>query len=275
MRGEDSVSSRRRVKRPETEETTAVLPIGCRVSAVVTVLNEEETLPLVLRELGKLPLEETIVVLNGCTDSSLSIARSFPQATVVHYTEKLGHDVGRSIGAKLTKSDIVLFVDGDIPIGADRLKRFIAAIAQGTDVALNDISPFLPLFRDWDEVTKMKAFLNLSLGRPDLRANSMTCVPHAMSRRAIERIGSGLLAVPPKAQAAAIEAGLHVRTAASVNVLQSNRLRQSNVGKDNEVSRLIIGDHIEALKYAMNAGGNRLTNEDSGRRRHVVMRRQL
>jgi len=269
------MSSRRRVKRSKSVETTAVLPSGCRVSAVVTVMNEEETLPHVLRELGKLPLEETVIVLNGCTDSSLSIARSFPQTTVVHYTEKLGHDVGRSIGAKLTKSDIVLFVDGDVPIGADRLQRFIYAVAQGTDVALNDISPFLPLFRDWDEVTKLKAFLNLSLGRPDLRANSMTCVPHALSRRAIEQIGSGLLAVPPKAQAAAIEAGLQIRAAASVNVLQSNRLRRSNVGKDNEVSRLIIGDHIEALKYAMNAGGSRLTNEDHGRRRHVVMRRQL
>ncbi|PWW07359.1 glycosyl transferase family 2 [Paenibacillus cellulosilyticus] len=269
------MSRGRRGKRVSTEETPAVLPVDCRVSAVVTVLNEEATLPLVLRELGKLPLEEIVVVLNGCTDSSLSIARSFPQVTAVHYAEKLGHDVGRSIGAKLTKSDIVLFVDSDIPIGADRLKRFIAAIAQGADVALNDISPFLPLFRDWDEVTKMKAFLNLSLGRPDLRANSMTCVPHAMSRRAIERIGSGMLAVPPKAQAAVIEAGLRIRTAAAVNVLQTNRVRNSNVGKDNEVSRLIIGDHIEALKYAMNAGGSRLTNDDSGRRRHVVMRRQL
>lgn len=275
MRGEAKVASRRRVKKPETEEIHVMLPAGCRVSAVVTVMNEEATLPLVLRELGKLPLQETIVVLNGCTDSSLSIARSFPQVTVVHYTERLGHDVGRSIGAKLTKADIVLFVDGDFPIGADRLKRFVAAIAQGADIALNDISPYLPLFRDWDEVTKMKAFLNLSLGRPDLRANSLTCVPHAMSRRAIEQIGSGLLAVPPKAQAAAIEAGLRIRTAASVNVLQSNRIRNSNVGKDNEVSRLIIGDHIEALKYAMDAGGSRLTNEDSGRRRHVVMRRQL
>ncbi|GFN31003.1 glycosyltransferase family 2 protein [Paenibacillus xylaniclasticus] len=249
----------------------SLLP-GCRAAAVVMAYNEEQTLPLVLEELAKLPLEETVVVLNGCTDGSFFSARSFPGVTIVHYADRIGHDVGRAIGARLCKADIVLFVDGDFRIPAEQLKPFIAAVARGTDVALNNISPYLPLFRDWDDVTKLKAFLNLSLGRPELHANSLTSVPHALSRRAIERIGTALLAVPPKAQAAAITEGLVVAAAGSVNVVAANRIRKGNVGRDNEVARLIVGDHIEALKHIMDKSGARLSKTDRNRRRDVIAR---
>ncbi|MNG34280.1 hypothetical protein D3C84_1207300 [compost metagenome] len=63
-----------------------------------------------------------------------------------------------------------------------------------------------------------------------------------------------------------------MRTAASVNVVTANRMRQDNVGRDNEVARLIVGDHIEALKHAMDKGGARLSRSDSNRRRDVITR---
>lgn len=264
--------SRRRSRKTAAEQFGAALPDGCRAAAVVMACNEEQTLPLVLSELAKLPLEEIVVVLNGCTDGSFREARSYPGATIVHFPDKIGHDVGRAVGARMCTADIVLFVDGDFRIAAEKLKPFIAAVARGADVALNNISPYLPLFRDWDDVTRLKAFLNLSLGRPDLHANSLTSVPHALSRRAIERIGAGLLAVPPKAQAVAIQQGLAVRTAASVNVVASNRIRKDNVGRGNEVARLIVGDHVEALKHVMDKGGARLSKADGSRRRDVIGR---
>ncbi|WP_246070658.1 glycosyltransferase family 2 protein [Paenibacillus kobensis] len=270
------MQSRRKARSSDAKQPGLVLPAGCRAAAVVMAYNEERTLPLVLEELAKLSLEEIVVVLNGCTDGSFREARSFPGVTIVHYADKIGHDVGRAVGARMCTSDIVLFVDGDFRIAAEKLKPFIAAVARGTDVALNDISPYLPLFRDWDDVTRLKAFLNLSLGRPDLHASSLTSVPHALSRRAIERIGSALLAVPPKAQAAAIADGLIVRTAGSVNVVTANRMRNDNVGRDNEVARLIVGDHVEALKHVMDKGGARLSKADTSRRREAIARsRQL
>ncbi|EFM08967.1 glycosyl transferase family 2 [Paenibacillus curdlanolyticus YK9] len=257
----------RRIKRIKYSDPSASTAFQGSAAAVVMAHNEQDTLPLVLSELAKLQLAETVVVLNGCSDNSFSIARSFPDATIVHYAEKLGHDVGRAIGARLTKADIVLFVDGDFRIGAEQLRAFIAAVARGADVALNNITPYLPLFRDWDDVTRLKAFLNLSLGRPDLLANSMTSVPHALSRRAVNMIGSSLLAVPPKAQAAALREGLRVQTAASVNVFGPNRHRDNNVGLHNEMSRLIVGDHVEALKHVMEKDGRRLAHLDTMRQR--------
>lgn len=244
------------------------IPTERKVGAVVTAMNEEKTLPGVLAQLERLPLCEIIVVINGSTDHSFAVARRHRRTTVICYPDALGHDVGRAIGAKASVSDIVLFLDGDFPVMAEHLVPFIADIEKGTDVALNDITPYMGLFAQRDAVTVMKEFMNRSLGRSDLAANSLTAVPHALSRRAIEMIGYENLAVPPKAQAKAIRMGLKIRAPMSVDVISRNRLRGAmNVGLANPVSEMIIGDHIEALDLLMRSEGSRLSFRDVIRRR--------
>ena len=89
------------------------------------------------------------------------------------------------------------------------------------------------------------------LGRDDLEANSLTAVPHAMTRQALESIGYANLSVPPRAQTLAIRQGLRIEAVQTVDVLSVNRRRKTNRGKDNPVAKLIIGDHIEALGDTM------------------------
>ncbi|CAM3045594.1 glycosyltransferase [Paenibacillus sediminis] len=228
------------------------------VSAVVSVSNEEKTIAGVLGELERLPLQDIIIVMNGCTDDSFQMARKQSRAAIVHYPERIGHDVGRAIGSRMTNSDIVLFIDGDIVISAAHLIPFIEAANQGVDIALNDISPFVPPFSRQDDVTRLKYFLNRVLGRDDLQYNSLTAVPHALSRRAIHTIGVNHLLVPPKAHALAILKGLTVRAVHTVDVISNNRVRTENTGPESDVARLIIGDHIEAIKAAMDHSGTRL-----------------
>lgn len=243
------------------------VPTTKSVAAIVTAMNEEGAIGAVLKELNRLPLDETIVVVNGSQDRTFSVARAEKHATIIHYPQPLGHDVGRAIGASAAQADILLFVDGDFPIAAERLAAFIYAVECGSDVALNDISPFLQHFASQDEVTIVKQFLNRSLGRPDLHANSLTAVPHALSRKAVETIGAKQLIVPPKAQALAIMLGLSVTACASVDVISKNRKRKINVGEFNAVAGLIVGDHLEAMRSAMMLGGSRLHWGDSVRKR--------
>ena len=223
-----------------------------------------------IREAKALRPDELIVVLNGCTDGSLAVVRAIPGVTIVHYPEPLGHDVGRAAGAAVADADILLFLDGDLAIPARSLAPFVDAVRRGADVALNGLGRKLGPFSRWDEVTRMKAFLNRALGRPDLGAASMTAVPHALSRRALERIGAASLAVPPKAQALALASGLDVRIAGSVDVISRNRLRAANTGRGNPVSRMILGDHIEALRTVMDGAGPRLGLPDASRRREAA-----
>ncbi len=234
------------------------LPLKNPASAVVTASNEEKTLSLVLSELEKLPLQEIVVVLNGCTDRSFEAVSRHPGVLRLNFPMRLGHDVGRAVGAKAVRGETILFVDGDLPVQAEELASFLLAVDRGADMALNDISPFLPPFSQHDEVTRSKTFLNLSLGRPDLKANSLTAVPHALSRKLLDAIGTSALAVPPKAQALAIAGGFEVTAPAAVNVLRKNRIRAGNTGAGNAVAKLIVGDHIEALGTVMQWKGIRL-----------------
>ncbi|GAA0133319.1 hypothetical protein YSY43_01590 [Paenibacillus sp. YSY-4.3] len=234
------------------------LPLYGTASAVVSACNEGRTIASVINELLCLPLQEIIVILNGCKDGSFRAIESNERVTVVSYPERLGHDVARAIGASLASGDTVLFADGDIVLAAEDLASFLVEIGKGVDVVLNDISPYLPPFSKQDTVTRSKMFLNYMLGRPDLKANSLTAVPHALSRRALAALGAKALIVPPKAQALAIAYGLKVRAPRPVDVVRNNRLRSGNVGDGNEVAQLILGDHVEAFEAVMRLQGCRL-----------------
>jgi len=247
-----------------------LLPLRGSAAAVVTVRNEEAAIRQVLRELALLPLDDTTVVINGSSDHSFKYAREFEGVTIVHEPSALGLDVGRALGAKMTDADIVLFMDGDFPVPAPELAAFLYAVDQGVDVALNDVMPYLSSFAHWDAVSRVKQFLNSALGREDLGANSLTCIPHALSRKAIQTIGVQTLAVPPKAQAAALNARLTAVAVASINVFAKNRRRKQNTGADNPVARLILGDHIEALHSLQYSGGSRLAYADRIRRRNLA-----
>jgi glycosyltransferase involved in cell wall biosynthesis len=249
-----------------------LVPTRKSIGAVITAMNEEKAIPGVLEQLGRLPLDETVVVVNGSADHTFWSARNLSGGIVVHYMRPLGHDVGRAIGAKLIRSDIVLFLDGDFPIYAEHLVPYIHAVERGADVALNDITPYIDVFAGRDPVTIVKEMLNRSLGREDLHANSLTAVPHALSRKAIDTIGCANLMVPPKAQALAVRNGLRIETAMSVDVISKNRVRDKNSGRDNAVSHLIIGDHLEALELLMRTDGARLHSADHIRNRKVLGR---
>lgn len=216
-------------------------------AAVVSACNEESTLGQVLVQLKRLPLCDIVVVLNGTTDNSLERVLQHSGITLVYEPNRAGHDVGRALGAKMTHAEIVLFVDGDMIVPAEQLAPFLFAIDRGDDVALNDLTSLLPPFAKQDEVSRIKAYLNRTLGRKDLASNSMTAVPHALSRRMIETVKPSSLAVPPKAQMLAIQKGLQVSAPYQVDVIRSNRIRPGNTGHGNDVARLILGDHLEAL----------------------------
>ncbi|MFB5267209.1 glycosyltransferase family 2 protein [Paenibacillus enshidis] len=241
-------------RRHPSANTSFTLNISA--AAVVTACNEENTIADVLNELKRLPLQEIIVVLNGCTDRTYRRALEFPNIVIVNIPEKLGYDVGRGIGARLSTADCVLFVDGDMRIPAVELYPFLSAIERGCDVALNHLTPLLPPFKRQDSVTRCKGSLNRLLKRPDLGRDSMTAVPHALSRRCLKEIGAELLAVPPLAQAAAMLKGMKVAPAHTVDVLSRNRGRNSlNQGAGNPVEALIVGDHAEAVAYVLSMTG--------------------
>ncbi|UHA74513.1 glycosyltransferase [Paenibacillus sp. 481] len=235
--------------------SVVLIPSEKKMAVVLCAYNEQDSLESVLNELKRLPLHEVVVVVNGSVDDTFDVARRMPNATIIHYKHPIGHDVGRAVGAKVTTADIILFTDGDFPIQAEQLGAFLWAVERGVDVALNDISPLLDSVDKYDGLSYCKQWLNHCFGRGDLHANSMTAIPHALSRKALTTVGASTLAVPPKAQMLAMMKGLNVQTAHVVDVITRNRIRETNIGADNVVAQLIIGDHLEAFHTALFEGG--------------------
>ncbi|NOU74835.1 glycosyltransferase, partial [Paenibacillus sp. LMG 31458] len=210
-------------------------------------------------------------VVHGSDNKNFELIREHPSAPVIlHDEDALGYAAGRVIGAKASQSDILLFLEGHIPIPAPKLLPFIQSIEKGADVALNNISPFIPDFHQRDPVSIMKEFVNEVMGRPDLMTNSMTNAPHALSRNAVENIGLVNLAKPPLAQAIAMHMHLKVTAPTSINFEQLRHHSSINHEQQSPAIQHMIGDHLEALSNIMSHRGTRLCFEDKLRRRHMA-----
>jgi glycosyltransferase involved in cell wall biosynthesis len=239
-----------------------------KVSVIIPVWNERRTIASVIREAYRVhPETEVVVVANGSTDGSGHIAAGLG-ARVVTVQHPLGHDVGRAVGAIHARGEVLLFIDGDIIIRAGELRPFVHAVIQGVDVALNQYAG--PVDKvDVHGVVLAKHALNAMLQRPDLNGTSLTAIPHAISRRAMETIGASALQVPPMAQTIAVRAGLVVRPVHHVSVGKRNPLRRMRHRSD-PLEQLIIGDHLEAIAWLLQKDGDRGGFEDASRRREMV-----
>ncbi|WP_230875780.1 glycosyltransferase family 2 protein [Paenibacillus campinasensis] len=234
---------------------TGPLPsVKARVSAVVLARNHAATITSMLQQLKQLPLHELIVVMDGSEDNSFSTARAVEGVIIIHLPEQAGLDTARALGARASTGDYVLFLNGDLPVPAPQLYRFLAAADRGVEVALNDITSQLPPFAEQTETVRCQAFLNRMLGRDDLGANALTVLPHALSRRAMDVIGYANLTVPPKALALAIQRGLRIEAVHAVDA--AGRTGSGFSGQEDPGQ--IIGDHIEALTEVMEEQGSRL-----------------
>ena len=218
------------------------------VSVIIPVMNERRMIERVIREASRVHSRaEVIVVANGSSDGSAAIARRCG-AQVIEFPAALGHDVGRSVGASAARGQVLLFIDGDMVISAEALRPFVhAVLSGGVDVALNDYSG--PTNKKIvHSVVLAKHVLNALLQRSDLKGTSMTAVPHAISRRALEKIEAASLSVPPLAHAKAVHYGLVVNAVHAINVGMLNlpRVVRERV---NPLETLIIGDHLEAIEW--------------------------
>jgi glycosyltransferase involved in cell wall biosynthesis len=229
----------------DLEQTTVIIP----------VVDETASLRHLLTVLSRWEFAACIVVVNGVDDGPAALARRMG-ARIIRHCERVGHDVGRALGAAAAAPGSLLFLDADLNFGETDLLPFIEAVNRGVDIALNRIDPYIHPAARLHPVNAAKRFLNAALGRSDLGCGSLTAVPHAISRRALETLGAPSLSVPPRAMTQAVLAGLTVQAVHAVDVVRPNPQRPGvNIGRSNPVEQLIIGDHLEAISYLVQARG--------------------
>lgn len=229
--------------------SSSTIPHSIPISVIIPSGNEERTIQKVIAEAQKISKNtEVIVVCNGVTDKTVAKARK-TGAKVLEYHTTLGHDVGRAIGAKIAKGEVLLFIDADFVVPCSTLRKYCLEVINGADVVLNSFSGV-----GRHPTAEAKRTLNLLMGRPDLEGSSFTTVPHACSRRAVEIIGYENLAVPPKAQAISILQQLNINRG---KLVQTNRLNRRRKRRKISIQNLVLGDHVEAISQLIEERGER------------------
>ena len=91
------------------------------ISVIVPVLNEEENIPELLREIAaaaeNVPISEIIYVDDGSTDGTFEVLRSlraqYPSLRIVKHDRRCGQSAALWAGVKASGNDIVATLDGD------------------------------------------------------------------------------------------------------------------------------------------------------------------
>jgi len=241
------------------------------IHGIIAARNEASTIKSIIQNSYSAGVQHVIVVANGCTDNTAKLAKA-AGAEVIEFRKPLGYDVGRAIGLKHSTADINVIIDADIVFAPDDLVPFINAVANGVDIALNNLNPLFAQYAHLDKISIMKFQLNFILGLEKLGVNSLTAVPHALSKKAVQIITPEFLVVPPKAMVKASISNLRIEAVHTVDVFKPNKIRpeiHKFKGRD-LAADLIIGDHLEAISYYLFRTDWRGGRTDLGRKRELI-----
>jgi glycosyltransferase involved in cell wall biosynthesis len=105
------------------------------ISVVIPVHNAARTLRQCLESVvAQSYPHECIVVNDGSTDDSVTIARSYPVSVVDLRGGPFGPAYARNRGAEAARGDLVFFVDADVVLPPSTLNRLAATFAQHPEI---------------------------------------------------------------------------------------------------------------------------------------------
>ncbi len=116
-------------------------PTGRAISVVMPVLNEEASLPLVLRDLPDF-LDEVIVVDGLSRDQSVEVARRIRPDCLVVLERKRGKGAAVKAGLSAARGDYVILLDADYSHDPHEIGRMIERLNEGYDLVHG--SRFIP-----------------------------------------------------------------------------------------------------------------------------------
>ncbi|NQX64058.1 glycosyltransferase [Paenibacillus qinlingensis] len=108
---------------------TSVHPVG----AIIIASNAEGTIEHVLEPLRRMPLREIIVIVHGSVDRTLDMVKRHSRAIIIHDPQTIEPDAARALAARISRSEYLLFIEGDKVVPADELLPSLQNVAIGIE----------------------------------------------------------------------------------------------------------------------------------------------
>lgn len=117
------------------------------ISVIIPAYNEEKYLERTLRSLREQTIGsiEVVVVANGCTDSTVAIARRF--ADRIFAVDRPNVALARNIGAQHARGSLLVFLDADTRLAPNALAEIRRQFSAHDAVATLDAYPNAPKLR--------------------------------------------------------------------------------------------------------------------------------
>ncbi|MEA2037372.1 MAG: glycosyltransferase family 2 protein [Nanoarchaeota archaeon] len=108
-----------------------------KISVIIPTYNAKKTISACLSAIFKSDYGnfEVIVVDDNSNDDSVDIVKKFP-VKLIQSKRNLGAGASRNSGAKISKGDILLFVDGDVVINKDHIRNVAEDFENNPDVSV-------------------------------------------------------------------------------------------------------------------------------------------
>jgi glycosyltransferase involved in cell wall biosynthesis len=230
------------------------------ICVVVPARNEGGRITTVLQNLGTLPVDHIILIVNGSKDSTMQDALNMrlPKLQIMYFNESLGIDVPRAVGAKAALAmgcDVVAFVDGDM-VGTfnENLMELVDGILiKKLDMALTNCYPSAPRHIErYNPTFRWRLNLNKELGldKKIALANPAHGL-HALSRQFLETVSVNELAIPPVSMAIARMAKLRIDVATTIPHYRLGSSVKNQI-HTNKIIDTIVGDCLEAISAFKN-----------------------
>lgn len=225
---------------PEAASETRVEPAHAvpphlashRVSIIIPIFNEQELLPMVLREVRSLPLRMELILVDDCsrdgTRDILAAEENRPDTKVYYHERNRGKGAAIVTGLKNATGDIVIVQDADMEYDPRDILKVVEPIMRGeTRVCYgsrfrgrvvgmrmpNRIANWLLAWmvsllygqRITDEATAYKAFRREIIQGIDLQCQRFEFCPEVTAK--VMRTGEPILEVPVVYRARTFEEG--------------------------------------------------------------------
>ncbi|MGG4454131.1 glycosyltransferase [Brevibacillus porteri] len=233
------------------------------VSVIIPISDNARNVKKLLSVVKRINPQTEVIVVCSEVSSHEAILSNVWGARVISTGLEVDSHEARAIGSAQARGDVVLFIDERIAMPLIYLKKYVTLVKKGSDVIITTCSDRSLSRRGKCSPRSAYCLLNHLLGQKRMGSASFENIPFALSRNALELIGSGTLCNPAVAMVQASVLGLKMTTIAPFAAEKQPTGTCNIVRKD---IRTIYREHAKAIQLL--TGGTKLRHADQDGQRH-------